>query len=70
MANRTGTNSGETLNGTIEIDRLTQTNQSPLSDEELIRAICGGDRHAMKLLYVRHRSGSTVLLCALSQMRV
>jgi RNA polymerase sigma-70 factor, ECF subfamily len=31
-----------------------QTIQIRMSDEELIKAICGGDRHAMKLLYARH----------------
>jgi RNA polymerase sigma-70 factor (ECF subfamily) len=33
---------------------ITQTIQISSSDEELIRAISGGNRHAMKLLYERH----------------
>jgi RNA polymerase sigma-70 factor (ECF subfamily) len=33
---------------------ITQTIQISSSDEELIRAISGGNRHAMKLLYGRH----------------
>ena len=33
---------------------ITQTIQISASDEELIRAISGGNRHAMKLLYARH----------------
>lgn len=33
---------------------ITQSNQVSSSDDELIRAICGGDRYAMKLLYERH----------------
>ena len=33
---------------------ITQTIQTSASDEQLIKAISGGDRHAMKLLYARH----------------
>lgn len=33
---------------------IPQTIQISSSDEELIRAISGGNRHAMKLLYARH----------------
>jgi RNA polymerase sigma-70 factor, ECF subfamily len=33
---------------------IPQTIQVSSSDEELIEAICGGNRHAMKLLYGRH----------------
>ena len=33
---------------------ITQRNQINSSDDELIGAISGGDRHAMKLLYERH----------------
>jgi RNA polymerase sigma-70 factor (ECF subfamily) len=33
---------------------VTRTIQISASDAELLRAICGGDRHAMKLFYARH----------------
>jgi len=36
------------------IAMITQTIQTSASDEQLIKAISGGDRHAMKLLYARH----------------